>query len=147
MSDDKEEDGISNILNTVKDVADFLDENSEMIDGIVGGSSGSEYKGELSHLDPLKEVTKTDDAYEVIMEVDEDGSLDIELTEGDDHVIMRFAGNKYKVNVPSSALISDADAQLNNGVLTVKMPIDEEEDSDVTVSVNENDEQIDGGGE
>lgn len=142
MNDDNNDNGISNIIGVIEGVAKFVEENEEMLSSITGGVSPSGYNGELTHLKPLREVTKTDDSYEVIMEVDAGGDLDIELSEGDGYVVMRFAGNRYKVNVPSNADISEADASLNNGVLTVDIPIDEEQEPDVTVSVNDNEEKL-----
>lgn len=142
MNKDRSDNGVDRFLSFMDTVVELVDENKELIEGVKDSVSGGDYEGTLSHVEPLREVTKTEDYYEVIMEVDKGGPLDIKIEEGDGNVKMNIDGGVYKVDVPDNANISDSDAQLNNGVLTVRMPIEDDEDDGVTVSVNDVDGDI-----
>lgn len=142
MNKDRSDNGVDRFLSFMDTVVELVDENKELIEGVKDSVSGGDYEGTLSHVEPLREVTKTEDYYEVIMEVDKGGPLDIKIEEGDGNVKMNIDGGVYKVDVPDNANISDSDAQLNNGVLTVRMPMEDDEDDGVTVSVNDVDGDI-----
>lgn len=141
----KDNDGINmdDLISAAEKITELARENEDIIGGIFGPFSKGEYSGTLNHLDPLKQVIKTEDTYEVAIEVQMDGELDVKLRESDGHVVMGVAGEEYRIDVPSDADIYDADASLNNGVLTVSIPRSEEEDDSVNVTIEEKDEKID----
>ncbi len=131
------------LINAIEKVTELARENEDVIGGIFGPFGKGEYSGTLNHLDPLKQVVKTEDTYEVAIEVQSEGKLDVKLKESDGHVVMGVAGEEYRVDVPGDADIYDADASLNNGVLTVTIPRTEEEDDNVNVTIEEKDEKLD----
>ena len=141
----KDDNGVSfdDLINAVEKVTELARENEDVIGGIFGPFNDGEYSGTLSHLDPLKQVVQTEDTYEVAIEVQMEGELDVKLRESDGHVVMGVAGEEYRVDVPGDADIYDADASLNNGVLTVTIPRTEEEEDSVNVTIEEKDEKLD----
>ncbi len=143
MSDKKGGRNIDDLLNAIEKGVDLVRENSEVIESVVSGGAGDSVNGRLSHLEPLKQATKTEDRYEVTIQVEETGPLDVNLSEKDGHVVIGVGGSKYRVDVPDDTDIYRADAMLNNGVLTVSMPRSSDEDPDVEVSVKDIDGKID----
>lgn len=142
MSNDKSGFDIEDLIQAAEKVTEMARENKEIIGDMSGLFEGDGYNGTLNHLDPLKQVIKTEDTYEVAIEVQMDGELDVKLRESDGYVVMGVAGEEYRVDVPGDADIYDADASLNNGVLTVTIPRSDEEEDSVNVTVEEKDEKI-----
>ncbi len=137
--DDGPADSISDKLDRIKDI---IDENEEVVNtaaDYVQSFVGSDERVLEDRKDPLTELHITEERMSLTAEVAgvDATKLDIE-PEGDD-LLIKFGGEYIRVeDAPDDLELGKANVKMNNGVLNLEMPREE----DIESSISETEEEI-----
>jgi len=112
------------VSNVIEDNEDLIRKVSDMVDG----GSGDERVYTITDRDVKKEVYEDEDGVELVMGPIKDDISDVGLEKLEDGIYVKFASEEIVIkDMGEDILIEDAEAKLNNGVLTVEVPKVQEE--------------------
>jgi len=133
---DKDDDNTAEKLSDMIDtIANTVEENEDLIDkamSVMGGNSDSNTVS-IADMDELSEMRSTDDMVEIVAETKMDGVGSIGITKETERIEIDLGEKTIVANdVPDGLDVSNAVADLNNGVMTVQVPRKDDVDSSVT---------------
>jgi len=110
-------DVLTDLFDMVESGMELVEENEEMIRNITGQTN----ELNLRQSDMLREVNKTEDSIIVISETEEEFDSFSVLREGD-KIAIQLDDKDIMVNAPEDCQLEKTEATLNNNVLEVKIP-------------------------
>lgn len=159
MTDGDDEPDIEDAIDTADEFLNFVRRHSDIVGSLLGGRSLDTDTLELSDGEPLRKMFKSDDKIEVVVEVPNFSSGEINIRPNDDGVFIIAGDKEYKAMTPSDVDINEAEVNLNNEVLTVVLPRTDDSglgsdteivDKEITIEDDDNEnetEKEDGGDE
>lgn len=115
------------IVDMINTVSDIVEENKEIVDKVAEVTGMSEDKNTVSiaEMDELSEMRSMKDKIEIVAETKMDGVGTIGITKEEDKIEIDLGEKTIVANdIPEGADVSQANASLNNGVMTVVIPRD-----------------------
>lgn len=111
-----ERDTIGELFNLAESAMNFLDENEDSIASIMGDGTVN-----LQDDEPLREMVKDEDKVRITTETEGDfDSISISKTE--EGVVIEMNDKSLVAKLPDDVEVTEADANLNNGILDVRFP-------------------------
>lgn len=128
-----------NTVDKVIDAADFaidvIRDNKEHINAAVDALDGGETDIDLSGQEPLREVNMTEGMVEVTSEVKDSGVDSVKVSKEGDDLHVEIGKKTLVAKIPDDIIMEEAEAKYNNGVLTVRIPRENEDDDGVDVEI------------
>jgi len=108
----------SDLFDMIDRAVSFYEKNKDTIEGAVGTEDGIK----LDDDEPLKQASVTDDEVMITVDVGVDDLENIRLALNGTTAQIVVGGKTITAEVPSDVDMDDPEANLNNGVLEVRIP-------------------------
>lgn len=114
----KDGDNNQDVTDMIESAIDFYQQNKDIVESFMPESNSVQ----IDEKSPLKEAIIQDDEVIIAVETHDEGFSDVLIDETEQGVAVGINGEKIMAKVPEDVSIEDAQANLNNGVLEVKIP-------------------------
>lgn len=114
----RENSDVGDIVDIIETGIDLFEENRDTIEELVGSSN----EVKLGQDSPLTSAQMDEDYVYVTVEAKKDDIDGIKVKETEDGVVLGINGDPVSVDAPDDVNTAGVEAQLNNGVLEVKIP-------------------------
>lgn len=113
-------DTIDTVMDVFDAARDFYDENQEVFDEVMGRKGSVS----LQNMEPLKQIIKEDDMVEVTIETKADSIIELgfEYLPQKHTLVMKSNDGPVSIVLPDDAVVDEIDAEMHNGVVSVKVP-------------------------
>lgn len=122
MKDDDDSDSVGELralMGLAEELLQTIDRNKEVFKS-VSDTIGKNY--DISDTDTPYSVEKSDDYIEITV-LSDSGNIDnVKFNIEGSELELGFAGNTVVTEIPEDCVIDDSEAEMNNGVINVKIP-------------------------
>lgn len=135
MANEDDDTTADDIVNIIENVSGMIEENKEVVDKVAGimGMSDNKDTVSIAEMDKLSEMRSNENMVQIVAETKMGEVGSIGLTKKENKIEIDLGEKSIVANdVPQDLDIGEADATLNNGVMTVTIPRTGDVNSSVT---------------